>query len=75
MATVIKSVREAPPRRSRYPAISKPQPDNASLLQCIADLKQSVEILTKQLGPKHLNAVNFQDLVDLKLITEDQIPK
>lgn len=75
MADEIKKFRDGTPPKVRYPAISKPQPDIASLMQCITELKQTVEILTKQLGPKRLNAVNYQDLVDLGLITQDQIPK
>lgn len=63
---------------NRYPAISEPIPDADSLYKTVMELKQTVEILTRQNKKTRLDsAVTWRDLTTLKptpLIFEDQVP-
>ena len=58
----------------KYPSIQDPAPDPESLRQAILQLKEAVEILTRQRRPVGYGAVTWQDLVDLELIASDQVP-
>ncbi len=56
-------------------SIPTPQKNLDSLHDAIMALKTSVDVLTKQSGPKANSAVTWQDLVDLKFIQKALIPK
>lgn len=58
----------------KFPSIQDPAPDPESLRQAILQLKEAVEILTRQRRPVTSGAVTWQDLVDLELIASDQVP-
>lgn len=59
----------------QYPAIPAPQADVKSLWDCVMAQKQIIEILLGQLGKtKVAAAVTWQDLVDLGLIEQSQVP-
>jgi hypothetical protein len=45
-----------------------------SLRVVVVALKQAVEVLTRQRKPVSAGAVTWQDLVDLGVITSDQVP-
>lgn len=60
---------------SRYhSAVPEPTEDPKSIHETVMALKQNVEVLTQQRKPKSASAVTWQDLLDLELITPDQIP-
>lgn len=58
----------------KYNAIQDPTAEPESLLASVTALKENMEILTRQRRPVALAAVTWQDLVDLELITPDQVP-
>jgi len=58
----------------KYPAISEPTADGASLRESVLNLKEGVEMLTRQRGDPAVSAVTWADLLALNLITRDQIP-
>jgi hypothetical protein len=60
---------------SNFPSIPDPQPEVNVLAECVRSLKQIAEVLTRQRGKPAQSSVVWQDLVDLGLITETQIPK
>lgn len=60
---------------SNFPSIPDPQPEVGVLAECVRSLKQIAEVLTRQRGKPAQSSVVWQDLVDLGLITETQIPK
>lgn len=60
---------------SNFPSIPEPQPEVSVLAECVRSLKQIAEVLTRQRGKPAQSTVVWQDLVDLGLITPDQIPK
>ena len=55
-------------------AIPEPGNDTNTQRDAIQALKNNVEVLTQQRKPKIASAVTWQDLLDLELITPDQIP-
>ncbi len=57
-----------------HPAIPEPGQDLVSLRETVMALKQLAEVLSQQRKPKNAAAVTWDDLVDLELITSDQIP-
>jgi hypothetical protein len=60
------------PAERKYPSIPDPRfggPDAA-----VQAIKETVEVLTRQRGKTLHSAVTFQDLVDLGLITEAEVP-
>lgn len=57
-----------------YGAIPEPMPNLESMRASITALKQAIEILTRQRKPITAGAVTWQDLLDLDLITPDQVP-
>lgn len=59
----------------KFPSIQDPAPTPESLRQSILQIKEAVEILTRQRRPVTSGAVTWQDLVDLELIAADQVPK
>lgn len=60
----------------RHPAIPEPTVGSAeSVRDAILTIKESMEILTGQKRNGALNkAVTWQDLVDLGIVAEDQVP-
>ncbi len=58
-----------------YKAIPDPTTDPNSLRESVLALKETVEILVRHRRPATAGAVTWQDLVDLQLITEDQVPR
>lgn len=60
---------------NKYPAIPDPSGTNENLRQSVAALKESVEILTRQRRPVEAGAVSWRDLVDLGLISPEQLPR
>jgi hypothetical protein len=58
----------------KFAAVPDPSGDPESLRQVAVALKENVEVLTSQRGPKLNAAVTWQDLVDLKLILPTQVP-
>ena len=54
------------------PSISTPDVQMSRVLKAV---KETIEIREGRLGPKKEMGVTFQDLVDLGLITESQIPR
>lgn len=59
----------------KYGAIPEPRPDIVSLTSTALATKQAVEILARQRKPILASAVTYQDLIDLGLITPDQVPR
>lgn len=55
-------------------AIPVPQQTLPSLQQAVSALKDNVEVLTRTRGPVTAAAVTWQDLVDLGLISADDVP-
>ena len=58
----------------KYPAISEPTTDGASLRESVLNLKEATEMLTRQRGDPAASAITWADLVNLNIITKDQIP-
>ena len=58
----------------KFAAVPDPSGDPESLRQVAVALKENVEVLTSQRGPKRSAAVTWQDLIDLKLILPTQVP-
>lgn len=58
----------------KFPAISEPTPNIQGLYNSVVELKQAMEILTRQRKPITSGAITWQDLVDLGLITEADVP-
>lgn len=56
------------------PAIPDPIPTIDSLMETVAALKQAVEILLGQTGGKREAAVRWQELINIGMIKEDQVP-
>lgn len=54
------------------PAI--PQPSRTNPQPALQALKEAVEILARQRGRVLDSAVTFQDLIDMGVITPDQVP-
>ena len=61
--------------RDKYQAIPDPQIAPESLLATGAALKETVEVLAGQRKPRASAAVTWNDLLDLGLITVEQIPR
>lgn len=57
-----------------YPPIPDPIADTNSIRDTAAALKEGVEILTGQRGIRANAAVTWQDLLDLGLISANQMP-
>lgn len=55
-------------------SIPEPQKNINSMFETILALKQQVEILSGQKGPRAARAPSYQELVDMGLIQSDQIP-
>jgi hypothetical protein len=60
---------------AKYPSIPDPIATPESLRQSVTQLKEAVEILTRQRKPITAGAVTWQDLLDLELITLEQVPR
>jgi hypothetical protein len=58
----------------RLASVAVPSPTIPSLHASTTSLKSVVDTLTGAVGPKEQRAVTFVDLVNLGLITSDQIP-
>ena len=58
----------------KYPAITEPTTDPASLRDSVLNLKEATEMLTRQRGDPAASAITWADLVNLGIITKDQIP-
>jgi len=58
----------------RLSQLPDPAPNMASLHVSAMATKNTIDALTGAVGPKEQRAVTFVDLVNLGLITEDQIP-
>lgn len=59
----------------KYPAINEPTTDGASLRESVLNLKEGVEMLTRQRGDPIASAVTWADLVALGLIDAAAVPK
>lgn len=59
----------------KYPAVSEPTTDGASLRESVLNLKEGVEMLTRQRGDPIASAVTWADLVALGLINAADVPK
>lgn len=60
----------------KLPSIPEPTENALGLVRSVSALKEAVEvILGRRSSMRDDRAVTFQDLVDLGLITEDQIPR
>ena len=59
---------------SAYPAIPDPEAEINSLLQTVQALKEAVEILTAQRVARANGVATLQDLVDLGLVEQDELP-
>jgi hypothetical protein len=59
---------------ARYPSIPEPQPDVENLLATVQALKETIEVLTGQRGLAPRRVATMQDLIDMALIIEDEIP-
>lgn len=59
----------------KYPAITEPTTNPESLRSSILNLKESVEIVTRQRGDKAMSAVTWNDLVELGLVSSAKVPK
>jgi hypothetical protein len=60
---------------AKYPAIPDPTIEPASLRDSVTSLKQAFETHSGQRGNKLYAAVTWKDLVDLGLITADDVPE
>jgi hypothetical protein len=58
----------------KLPAIPEPSLTNEGLLATLSALKMAIEMIAGQRGDIENAHVTFQDLVDLEIIAEDQIP-
>lgn len=58
----------------RLTALPDPAPNMPSMHVTAIATKSVIDVLTGAVGPKEQRAVTFVDLVNLGLITEDQIP-
>ena len=59
----------------KYPAINEPTVGSASLRESVLNLKEGVEMLTRQRGDPIASAVTWADLVALGLIQASDVPK
>lgn len=59
----------------KYPAISEPTTDGASLRESVLNLKEATEMLTRQRGDPIASAITWADLVALGLIEASDVPK
>lgn len=59
----------------KYPAISEPTVDGASLRESVLSLKEGVEMLTRQRGDPIASAVTWADLVALGIVKVSDVPK
>lgn len=60
---------------AKYPSIPDPTLDPSSLRDSLLALKQAFEIHSGQRKTPLVAAPTWQDLVDLGLITSDQVPR
>jgi len=60
-----------------YPAIPEPAATVASLRETAMATKEVVEILAQQRGIRQIlnSAVTWQDLLDLELVSPEQVPR
>lgn len=58
----------------KYPAITEPTTDPSSLRDSVLNLKEATEMLTRQRGDPAASVITWADLVNLGIITKDQIP-
>lgn len=61
------------PPRKKYPGISEPIPEPENLRNTIMEIKECVEILTRQRKPEVNSAVTWQDFIDAGIYTEAQV--
>jgi len=59
----------------RLPQIPEPNTTIPSLHTTALALKSAVDVISGAVGPKEQRAVTFVDLVNMGLITMDQIPE
>ncbi len=59
----------------KYPSISDPTTDVASLRDALMSAKQAIEIMTNQRGDPSTSMVSWGDLVRLGVVTQLQVPK
>ena len=59
----------------KYPAVSEPTTDGASLRESVLNLKEGVEMLTRQRGDPIASAVTWADLSRWGLLTLPTYPK
>ena len=64
-----------PVLEKKYPAISDPIPDPENLRKVVMEIKEVVEILQGDREPRRNSSVSWQQLIDLGLATEDDIPR
>ena len=60
-------------KTSRPVAISDVEPNIPSLYQAVTRLKEGYEYLSRQRGESSRWPVTFQDLIDMGVITEEQM--
>lgn len=58
-----------------YGGIPEPKAELQSLQHTVQRMKEIIETLTRQRLPVAAATVTWQDLVDLELITPDQVPR
>lgn len=64
-----------PTQRKKYPAISDPIADPENLRKVMMEVKEVVEILQGDREPRLNSAVTWEDLIDLGLATEADLPE
>lgn len=58
----------------KYPSIPEPEASIESLLMAVRALKINIEILTAQRSTRAEGVATLQDLVDLGLVDQDELP-
>lgn len=58
----------------KYPSIPEPEASIESLLMAVKALKINIEILTAQRSTRAEGVATLQDLVDLGLVDQDELP-